>query len=70
MEELKHCPFCGGFPQTVVDAATEEKYGVKCFGCGGSISPEKETVEEAIKAWNRREETKNNATSAELGRQG
>lgn len=52
--ELKHCPFCGGFPQTVVDDETEEKYGVKCFCCGGSISPEKETVEEAIEAWNRR----------------
>ena len=54
MTELKPCPFCGKYPQTVVDDETEEKFGVKCFNCGGSIYPEKETLREAIEAWNRR----------------
>ena len=54
MDELKPCPFCGGTPITVVDDETEEKFGVKCFKCGGSIYPEKETLYEAIEAWNRR----------------
>ena len=38
----------------VVDDETEEKFGVKCFNCGGSIYPEKDTLQEAIEAWNRR----------------
>lgn len=54
MSKLKPCPFCGKYPQTVVDDETEEKFGVKCFNCGGSIYPEKETLREAIEAWNRR----------------
>ena len=52
--KLKPCPFCGKYPQTVVDDETEEKFGVKCFNCGGSIYPEKATLQEAIEAWNRR----------------
>ena len=56
MEELKPCPFCGKYPLTVVDdETTEVKFGVKCFYCGGSIPPEKDTLQEAIEAWNRRE---------------
>lgn len=54
MDELKPCPFCGGMPQTVVDDETEEKIGVKCFSCGGCIDSEKDTLDEAIEAWNRR----------------
>lgn len=54
MSKLKPCPFCGKYPQTVVDDETEEKFGVKCFNCGGSIDTEKETLREAIEAWNRR----------------
>lgn len=53
-EKLKPCPFCGKTPQTVVDDATEEKFGVKCFSCGGMIDTEKYTLQEAIEAWNRR----------------
>jgi len=53
-EGLKQCPFCGKYPQTVVDDETEEKFGVKCFNCGGAIYPEKDTLDEAIEAWNRR----------------
>ena len=53
-KRLKRCPFCGKHPQTVVDDETEEKFGVKCFNCGGSIYPEKATLKEAIDAWNRR----------------
>ena len=51
---IRSCPFCGKTPVTVVDDETEEKFGVKCFNCGGSIYPEKETLAEAIEAWNRR----------------
>lgn len=54
MEKLKLCPFCRKTPVTVVDDETEEKFGVKCFACGGAIFPEKDTLEEAIEAWNRR----------------
>lgn len=54
MSKLKPCPFCGKTPVTVVDDETEEKFGVKCFSCGGAIYPEKETLDEAIEAWNRR----------------
>lgn len=49
---LKPCR-CGGHPQAVVDDETETKFGVKCFDCGASIFPEKETLEEAVEAWNR-----------------
>lgn len=55
MTKIKNCPFCGKYPQTVVDDETEELFGVKCFNCGGSIFPEKTTLDEAIEAWNRRE---------------
>ena len=54
MDNLKPCPFCGKYPQTVVDDETDGKFGVKCFACGGSIYPEKDTLQEAIEAWNRR----------------
>ena len=57
MNGLKPCPFCGKYPQAVMDDETEEKFGVKCFNCGGSIYPEKETLQEAIEAWNRRADT-------------
>lgn len=52
--ELKPCPFCGGKPVPVVDDETEDFFGVKCFACGGSIQAEKESLDEAIEAWNRR----------------
>lgn len=54
MEKLKMCPFCGGIPMAVVDDETEEKFGIKCFSCGGCIYPEKTTLIEAVEAWNRR----------------
>lgn len=54
--KLKPCPFCGGEAVTVVDDETETMFGVKCFACGGSIYPEKEFLNEAIEAWNRRAE--------------
>ena len=44
----------GKHPVTVVDDATEAKFGVKCFNCGGMIDAEKETLDEAVEAWNRR----------------
>lgn len=53
-EQLKPCPFCGGAAKTVVDDETESKFGVKCFNCGGGIFAEKETLQDAVDAWNRR----------------
>lgn len=52
--KLKPCPFCGGKAIPVVDDETEDFFGVKCFACGGSIQAEKESLDEAIEAWNRR----------------
>lgn len=51
---LRPCPFCGRHDKakTVVDDETESKFGVKCFFCGAGIYPEKETLQEAIDAWN------------------
>ena len=54
-EKLKQCPFCGSKRAvTIVDDETEERFGVKCFSCGGMIDTEKYTLQEAIEAWNRR----------------
>lgn len=53
-EQLKPCPFCGGAAKTVVDDETESKYGVKCAFCGAGIFAEKETLHEAVDAWNAR----------------
>lgn len=53
-EQLKPCPFCGGAAMTVIDHETESKFGVKCFNCGGGIFAEKETLQEAVDAWNAR----------------
>lgn len=66
MAELKPCPFCGGKrsevinllksdPQLELAGVTEENWKVlciDCFGCGGV----RRTADEAIEAWNRREE--------------
>lgn len=53
--DLKPCPFCGDpNPQVVWDSGDEDKLGVKCFKCGGCIDTEKDTVEEAVEAWNNR----------------
>lgn len=54
MNELKRCPFCGGEAVSVVDDETESLFGIKCFSCGGAIDAEKEDLDEAIEAWNRR----------------
>lgn len=53
--DLKSCPFCGDpNPQVVWDSGDEELLGVKCFNCGGCIDTEKDTVYEAVEAWNNR----------------
>lgn len=52
---LRPCPFCGSREDkviTVVDDETESKFGVKCTSCGAGIFAEKETLQEAIDAWN------------------
>lgn len=51
---LKKCPFCGGTPIKIVDDETESFFGIKCFNCNGCISAEKETLNQAIEAWNKR----------------
>lgn len=56
MCDLRPCPFCGKMPVPVVDEETETLFGIKCFYCGGAISPEKETLQDAVEAWNRRAE--------------
>lgn len=53
-EQLKPCPFCGGTAKTVIDDETESKFGVKCTFCGAGIFAEKETLQEAVDAWNAR----------------
>ena len=58
MDELKRCPFCGAKPRFVEKDPFEQYrkeffvYGVYC-DCGAVIW--KCTAEEAIEAWNRRE---------------
>lgn len=50
-EELKPCPFCGGKRAvTVVDDEAEERFGVKCFDCGGMIDAEKDTLQAVHKS--------------------
>lgn len=58
MEKLKHCPFCGSENTAVnyypVLPEYAPYYGT-CNDCG-SQGPRKNTIEEAIKAWNGRVE--------------
>ena len=69
MEELKHCPFCGGEavieivePHSHILSTFMPDYGggafIECKKCTCAISAE--TKEEAIEAWNRRVENESN----------
>ena len=51
MEELKPCPFCGG----EAHIHRHERFGIECDECGMGLGWIKETEQEAIEAWNRRE---------------
>ena len=60
MEKLKPCQFCGGkaYVQSHIFDGVPETYGVlcangKCYTSGWQFY---DTAEEAIEAWNRREE--------------
>lgn len=56
--KLKPCPFCGG--EAKVDYAINDynRWGVSCNTCGCVVEvgfgDYEDTVEEAVKAWNRR----------------
>jgi Lar family restriction alleviation protein len=55
MEKLKKCPFCGNKgPMIVVDDETENFFGVCCFKCEANVNAVFETMQDAVKAWNRR----------------
>ena len=49
--KLKPCPFCGG--KAIIDGCDETLWIVICKECNASIGY-KETVQEAIDAWNNR----------------
>ena len=54
MVELKPCPFCGSVDVKVhIPYFMDDCYMVKCCGCNCSTAIYK-TVNQAIKAWNRR----------------
>jgi Lar family restriction alleviation protein len=54
--EIKECPFCGGLPESYTKQRYWlETYGIRCTDCGGGIPAHYETLEGAVKAWNKRE---------------
>ena len=55
MEEFKHCPFCGS--KHILFREQVGTYEVYCQDCDANVGIHK-TFEEAVKAWNRREEPK------------
>lgn len=57
MSDLKPCPFCGGegVMQEHVFHGYMSTYGVVCFDCCAETKQFYETVEDAARAWNRRE---------------
>ena len=59
MAELKPCPFCGGAACKFVNLplhGEKTKWGISCMVCYAKTQP-RETIEEAIEAWNRRADT-------------
>ena len=52
-KELKPCPFCGW--GTIVDGGGLLSHACQCNACGAKTKNYK-TWEEAIEAWNRRQE--------------
>lgn len=55
MEELKTCPFCGGWAHAAFHTARhkdDEYYLVMCSNCFARTVGE--TVDEAVEHWNRR----------------
>lgn len=58
MEELRPCPFCGGYAHVDTAYSYYADTVIYCEGCGGifSLDDLETTKEDLIKAWNRREE--------------
>ena len=57
--KLKPCPFCGGVNTKIcIKGVNQYKYGVLCMDCDARGGRGK-TKNEAIKAWNRRENNDN-----------
>lgn len=59
MQDLKHCPFCGGDADKYIDDYGEGKFyvNVRCSKCGAKVSRKGAigaVTEEAVNAWNRR----------------
>lgn len=52
-EEPKPCPYCGG--GTIIDGGLFFKHSCECNSCHARTASYK-TWEEAVKAWNRRED--------------
>lgn len=59
MQDLKHCPFCGGDADKYIDDYGDGKFyvNVRCSKCGAKVSRKGAigaVTEEAVNAWNRR----------------
>lgn len=59
-ETLKSCPFCGSRKVTIIERSFfnfVNNYGVECDYCNAQTYQFFESKKDAIKAWNRREQT-------------
>lgn len=58
--KLKPCPFCGGEAKVGYAINDYNRWGVSCNTCGCVVEvgfgDYEDTMEEAVKAWNRRAE--------------
>ena len=73
-EELKPCPFCGEMPELEVDeidlngSATKDSFKYYCDNCD-YFRGECDTVEEAVKYWNKRATDRLEQENAEIKEQ-
>ena len=55
MEKLKQCPFCGSAPMMQhIAYPNTEFWFVKCISCCAEINNPKQSEEEAVNDWNKR----------------
>ncbi len=58
-ENLKPCPFCGGFVRVIINPATtehnKELFRTHCYSCKATL-PWVDSQEEAQRLWNTRHE--------------
>lgn len=52
--KLKRCPFCGGVP--ILEYCTGDELDIRCDTCGITFEEGFRNREDAIEAWNRRDE--------------